>query len=63
MINEAREQNNVTSDDTDKEEDKEEDGPREPKPDLSDATSLITPPDKLDLQTRIDMLNETSLIN
>ena len=60
-INEAREQNNVTSDDKDKEEDKEEDGPQfqgELKPDLSDATSLTTPPpDKLDLQTRIDMLN------
>ena len=60
-INEARGQNNVTSDDKDKEEDKEEDGPHfqgEPKPDLSDATSLTTPPpDKLDLQTRIDMLN------
>ena len=60
-INEARGQNNVTSDDKDKEEDKEEDGPQfqgEPKPDLSDATSLTTPPpDKLDLQTRIDMLN------
>ena len=39
-INEAREQNNVTSDDKDKEEDKEEDEPQfqgEPKPDLSDA--------------------------
>ena len=60
-INEAREQNNVTSDDKDKEDDMEENGPQfqgEPKPDLSDATSLITPPpDKLDLQTRVDMLN------
>ena len=61
LFNEAREQDNVTSDDKDKEEDMEGDGPQfqgEPKPDLSDATSLITPPpDKLDLQTRKDMLN------
>ena len=46
-INEAREQDSITSEDKDKEEDKEEDGPQfqgEPKPDLSNAASLITPP-------------------
>ena len=58
-INEAREQDGISSDNEDKEE--EDDEPHlqgDPKADLNDASSLVTPPpDKLDLQTRTDMLN------
>ena len=56
-INEAREQDGISSD-SKKEEDDEPHLWGDPKADMNDTSSLVTPPpDKLDLQTRTDMLN------